>query len=157
MKIKALLFAVFLGFMVGGWSALKWSEFQESGRLKKALELKEVERAAALVSMQTYYENLPPVEVIKTEVNEVIKYVPTNSMCDVSNRERVMLNNARSGVRNPARGNNGSVEKSATIATVGSLPRSVEVRAHADAGVKYRQCYAVAKAVEKYLIERSRD
>ena len=161
MKIKTLLFVAMLGFMVGGlvsgWTVLKWSEFQESGRLKKALELKDIANAAALVSMQTYYENLPPVEMIETEVNEALKHVPTNNICDVTNGERVMLDYARTGMRDTTQTNNGSVGKPATAAAAGRLPRSVEVRAHADAGIKHQKCYAVAKAVETYLLERSKD
>ena len=160
-KYKIALVAAVAAFVVGlsaGSSLMyKWAAAQESGRLRVAIEIQQQERSAALASLKNYYENLPPTEVIKTEIEEVIKYVPTAIECDVSPREHRMLDYARTGVRDPAGRVDAGPGKSGASDPSGRVPRAAEVRAHADAAINYRQCYAAAKAVELYLLRRAED
>lgn len=158
LKVKTVLVIAAVAFALGGAAGggiiYKWAESQESARLKVAMELKEKEHAAAILSLQDYYTNLPPVEVIHTQIEEVIKYVPSDPVCNVSVAEHSMLNYARTGLQLTSPGDNGRSGETGAFGPLGGLPRSVEVRAHADAAVKYRECYAAAKAVRTFLLER---
>ena len=159
MKYKAIAIAAVVAFIIGSTigSGLmyKWSMAQESGRLKVALQIKEQERSAALASLKKYYEDLPPVEIIKYETEKVIKYVTVNPECDVSPREQRLLDYSRTGVRLAAPGTDEGAREPGAPQTPKRVPRPVAVRAHVDAAVNYRQCFAVAKAVELYLKKRA--
>ena len=160
-KYKIALVAAAVAFVVGvsaGSSLMyKWAAAQESGRLKVAMEIQGQERTAALAAQKNYYENKPPIEVIKTEIEKVIEYVPTAIECDVSPDEHRVLDYARTGVRVAAGGADASLEKPGATEAIGRVPRAAEVRAHADAAINGRQCYAAAKAVELYLLKRASD
>lgn len=156
-KIVAIvaLAALLIGGVAGSGFTYKWFQAAEADRLEVALEIAEQERKAALASLKTYYENKPPVEVIKTEVEYVIKKIPYSPECDVTPDEQRMLDYTRTGVRITARGTDASPGESGPTGSDRRVPRGAEVRAHADAAVKYRQCLATAKAVSQYLKARA--
>ena len=149
--ITFVAFAV--GLSAGGSVVYKWAQAQEAARLKVALELADQEKVAALDSLKVYYENRPP--VIKEKVKYVIKTLKYDPRCNVGDDERRLLNDARTGLFASARGADEGDREPGAAAAVGEISRGAEVLAHIDAATRYRECYAVAKAVHQYLVDRA--
>lgn len=155
-NFRVVAIIAFVAFVVGvssgGGLVYKWAQSQESARLQVALELADQEKEAALASLKTYYENRPP-EVVE-KVKYVIKSLKYDPRCNVRPTERRLLNDARTGMLASAGGVDEGAGESTTVGAAGGISRQAEVLAHVDAATRYRECYAIGKALQEYLVKR---
>lgn len=75
----------------------KWAQAQEAGRVKTIMEQKDRAATAAINALDSYYK--ADAKIDRTVIKRIVKYVPTDAVCDVSDAERVRINSARLGMQ----------------------------------------------------------
>lgn len=120
----------------------KWAQAQEVGRVKAIMAQKDKAAAAAINALDSYYKASAKID--RTVIKEVIRYVPTAAVCDVSAGELRLLNESRLGL---SQASGGAAGADSRPSPAGKLPRAVEVEAHIDCGLRYRQIKAQCSAL----------
>ena len=123
------------GLAAGGWVVAKFHKAAEVAELEARLQAVRDGAAAATVALDSYYTDQLEIARDRVTIREVIRHVPTDPVCNVSDAERRMLNRAR-GVPETA---GGAAGEGGPSAPGGELPRAVEVAAHADCGQRFRR------------------
>ena len=138
--IWGLIFAA--GSASGGWAVYKWAQAQEVGRVTAIMVQKDKAATAAINALDSYYKAREGID--RTVIKRIIKYVPTDSVCNVSDAERRMLNASRLDLSEATESPDKIDSRSTSTRT---LSRQVEVQAHADCGIKYREIQAQCNAL----------
>lgn len=137
--VVSLGIAISLGAAGGAWTTWKFVKASEASHYKKQLEQKDIHHQTALTSLSRLHSEQIAIAKDSGIVKEVIKNVPTDSACRVSDAERVQLNKARGSVpKDPGR----PADNRTGFTPGRELPRTAEVAAHADCGLRFRKLKA---------------
>lgn len=123
------------GIAAGGWAVAKFHKAAEVAELEARLEAVRDGAQAATAALDAYYSDQLTIARDRVTIREVIRHVPTDPVCNVSDAERRMLNRARGVPETPG----GPAGEGGPAAPGGELPRAVEVAAHADCGERFRR------------------
>lgn len=131
----------------GGWAVYKLYHLGQVRELKHAIEEQADQHKSDLALLAGHHQNLMSIERSKVKTREIVKYVKDNRECDVVPDAVRLLNEARQGVQ-PA--TSGTAKDAGTVAQSLGLPQRVEIQAHADCGIKYRQLSEQLTALIKW-------
>ncbi len=132
--IPAAIFLV--GSIVGAWAVYKLYHLGEVRELRSQLEDQYEEHQLELEFLQAHHQEALNIQKDRVVIKEITKYVPDIRECDLQPDAVRLLDLSRTG----AAGDTGGTDEGAGAAAVyPRIPQRIEVEAHADCGIRYRQ------------------
>jgi len=125
------------GFSSGAWVAHKYFESEKVQGLYDAITALEETHVTSLLSLDTFYQGELARAKANVRIQEVVKYVPNDAVCNVPADPVRVLDAARQGVPEPTAKAAGSARESA--APVGISQRQL-YRADADLADRFQSC-----------------
>lgn len=168
--VGALLLAALSGW--AGWQAATWRAAEAHASALEAdlerqraaheavLRQRDLDHAAATRARETAHREALAVARDRPIVSEVTRHVPDDRACDLSPAAVGLLDQARRG-GDPLPGAPPAPERADGAARApaapGGLPQRVEVAAHADCGLRYREVAGRLRALQQFLEDTRTD
>ena len=146
-KLTLPSFLFVMGVAVGGWGVYKLYHLGEVRALKNAIEEQAEQHKEELDLLAVHHKNALKIEGDKVIIKEITRYVKDNRECDINPTAAGLLERARKGVPAAATGTTGNT---GPVAKPLGISQGVELQAHVDCGIRYRQLSEQLTALIKW-------